>query len=245
MNAATIQSGEGLLIMKTILRDALFALVFCVCLLAHGVSERHAIASPGIPAGNKRPALSLAQAGSASLSALEQAINDEINRVRKSPSAYADWIVANRRKLPYSPKKKAVLNEAIRALRRTPTLSPLSVSQGLHLSALDIVNDQLPQAEFSHTGTDGSYIEDRQKRYGTVQGGSGEDAIIFYSPTAVRMVLAWIVDDFAPDRGHRKTILRPTLRFLGTACKEYPASNKGLAGATLCVSDFADGFVEK
>ena len=178
-------------------------------------------------------------------SQLEKEVFEEINRVRIDPAAYAKWMEDNRYNLPYKtlPDKMKVIDEAAQVLRSTMPLAPLRLSSIAHTSAEFHVDDQLPTGKFSHTGTDGSSVDARLRRFGHLTGAYGENAIAM-NPNeqgiieAAAIVLAWVIDDRVGNREHRKILLDKNYRLAGVACGKYPVS-KIFPGYTLCVMDFA------
>jgi uncharacterized protein YkwD len=57
--------------------------------------------------------------------------------------------------------------------------------------------------------------------------------------TAPMMVLGFIIDDGIPDRGHRKNIFNPELRYAGVARGDHKQFG------IMCVIDFAGEYIEK
>lgn len=178
-------------------------------------------------------------------SQLEKDVLSEINRVRTNPAAYAKWMEDNRYNLPYKtlPDKTKVIDEAAKVLKSTAPLSPLHLSSIAHTSAKFHVDDQLPTGKFSHTGTDGSSVDERLRRFGELIGAYGENAIAM-NPNergivdAKGIVLAWVIDDRMGNHGHRKIILDRNYQLAGVACGKYSAS-RIYPDYTLCVVDFA------
>ena len=69
----------------------------------------------------------------------------------------------------------------------------------------DHVLDTGPGGLIGHTGTDGSRPADRQKRYVTLEGSSGEN-IDYGKKSPLEVILALLIDDGVPNRGHRTNI---------------------------------------
>jgi uncharacterized protein YkwD len=183
------------------------------------------------------------------LSSVEQSVLDEINLARTNPSAYAD-ILAQRRqyfqgnllKLPGQVNRitnegVAALDEAISVLRSTSPLPALSPSQGLSLGAKDHVNDTGSKGIVGHTGSDGSDPAQRVDRYGTVQGGWGEN-IDYGASTGREIVIDLIVDDGVSSRGHRANILDNSWTEAGVSVGSHAQYG------TMAVIDFASQYKE-
>jgi uncharacterized protein YkwD len=115
----------------------------------------------------------------------EQDLLTEINQVRANPSAYATYLenlkpFFNGKEYkpaghqPFATQEGwAAVEDAIKFLRATKPLSPLTTSTGLSLSALAHVKDQSGSGATGHKGTDNSLIEQRVKPFGTWEGAIG------------------------------------------------------------------------
>jgi uncharacterized protein YkwD len=177
--------------------------------------------------------------------AFEKEILAEINSLRTNPATYAKWIEDNRKNLPYNPQsgKEKTIDEAIKALKLTAPLLPLTVSQAATKAAKSHVDNQLPTGKFSHNGTDGSTADSRLRRFGKLTGNYGENAIAM-NPNekgiveAKGIVPAWVIDDYVGNRAHRKFLLDKNFQFVGAGCGKY-SSSKIYPEYTLCVVDFA------
>lgn len=191
----------------------------------------------------------LAQAGNANFSALEQAIIAETNAARTNPQAYAaklekliPYFDGNLLKLPgeiplRTQEGVSAVNEAIQFLKSASSLSPLTASRGMSKAAADHVNDQGPSGKLGHTGTDGSKPWDRLNRYGEWQMVVGEN--ISYGPnTGEDVVMGLIIDDGVSDRGHRDNIFKPEFRVSGVACGDHAQYR------IMCTIDYAGGYEE-
>lgn len=185
------------------------------------------------------------------LSPLEKEVFYEINRARRDPKGCAShlekWkpyfdgnLLKFPDEIPIKTKEgwKAV-DEAIRFLRSTRAMRPLTLYQGMSLGAKDHVKDLLSSGRIAHTGTDGSQPWDRVSRYGTWKKPIGEN-IAFGFNRAQLIVMGLIIDDGVLGRGHRKNIFNPLFQAVGVACHEPTTPSK-----TLCVITFAGGYVEK
>ena len=208
-------------------------LAFTFILFALSASAAHA---QGGPSG-----------GDGFLSPLEKDIIREINLARTRPQEYAAYLEQLRPHFKgnvYQPPGRAglvtqegiaALEDAIRALRQARPLAPLNVSKGMYLGANVHVKDQGPRGLTSHKGTDGSFCEQRLGRFGSFQGGVGEN-LSFGSETARERVLTLLIDDGFATRGHRARLLSPDFRVAGVSCGDHTQLG------TMCVIILAGGF---
>lgn len=197
------------------------------------------------------PALCPAQSTSSSyLSELEREVVAELNFARQKPADYAKLVAARLQhfngKLYEPPGEIAVITkegkkavqEAVRFLQRARTLPPFQPSRGMSRAASDHVRDQGPKGRLQHEGTDGSQPWDRVNRYGDWRVTVGEN-IAYGEKSARDIVIGLIVDDGVSNRGHRKNIFNP--EFLAVGVAFGPHKKYG----TMCVIDFAGGFIER
>lgn len=168
--------------------------------------------------------------------ALERAVIAEINRLRADPAAYAEALdallplfdgdVLRRPGVRIGLKTRegpAAVREAAEALRATPALPALRREEGLSFAARDHARDLGPRGLATHAGTDGSTTADRAARYGQWRRRLTEN-LEFGSTTGRFVVIALLVDDAVPDRGHRKNLLDPMVAAVGVGCgphKQY------------------------
>jgi uncharacterized protein YkwD len=185
------------------------------------------------------------------LSQLEQDIITETNRLRQNPSAYAEELEKLKQfyegsllKLPgiaavETQEGIAALEEAIAVLRKTQPLPLLTASKGMSLGARDHTKDLGSSGHSGHGGSDGSSPFDRINRYGTWAVVAGEN--ISYSPinTAQWHIIQLLIDDGVPDRGHRKTLLKPDYNVAGVACGDHPVLGN------VCVMTYAGKYQDK
>ncbi len=141
--------------------------------------------------------------------ALKEEILAEINRVRTSPQAYADWLEDRKQyfegtllKLPgekpiRTNKGKAALEEAIAWLNNLEPLSKLSSSAEL----VEIAQEQIRNINSSQGSLN---LQEKTISYGKY--------------TAEGIVMQLIVDDGHPNRFNRQRILNPHLQATGIAC---------------------------
>jgi uncharacterized protein YkwD len=184
------------------------------------------------------------------LSHLEKAVVNEINLARTSPREYLSLLEQYKKyyegkilKLPgdtpiLTREGTSAVAEAVRSLRSQKPVFPLSPSKGMSSGAKDHVRDLRTSGASQHEGSDGSQAWDRVNRYGTWQKFIGEN-ISFGHDKARNIVMALMIDDGVPNRGHRKNILNPEFRMVGVACGDHPAYR------TICVITFAGGYREE
>lgn len=185
------------------------------------------------------------------LSPLEKEVVDEINLARAQPQKYLAFVEeykkyykGNQLFLPGSTRPittfdgVAAVDEAISFLRTVPPAPPLEIAKGLWLAAKDHASDLSGNGIIGHKGSDGSYPNARVDRYGK-WGEAIAESIVYNVDTARRMVVALIIDDGTPNRGHRKNIFDPNHRVIGVSVSA-PASF-----GSKCVIDYVGSFKEK
>ncbi|MBY5920756.1 CAP domain-containing protein [Ferrimonas balearica] len=195
------------------------------------------------------------------LSGVESEVLAELNFARTEPVRYAKEVLEPMRRYyrngeivdpPWRKARpgliqvvetqegEAALEEAITAMKRAKPAPALTPSYGLTLAARDYREEQAKQARIGHIGRNGSTPADRISRYGQWRELAGEN--LFYGD-ADRMigrfvVMALIIDDGVPDRGHRQAIMEPRYRRVGIGFGTHP-----LYGY-LCVQKFAAEFFD-
>ncbi len=197
------------------------------------------------------PGLAIDRArGGDDFSALEQDVLDEINLARTNPGSYRSYLKELKRRYVGRQIRLAgnyviqtkegvrAVDEATQYLLDTDPMPPLTWSKGMSLGAMDHVDEQGPTGMTGHRSGDGRQPWDRINRYGEGQGMIAEN-IAYGKLTARMMVLGFIVDDGIPDRGHRKNIFNPGLRYAGVACGDHRKFG------IMCVIDFAGGYAEE
>eukprot|EP00941_MAST-03F_sp_MAST-3F-sp1_P000293 g293.t1 len=112
---------------------------------------------------------------------------------------------------------RAVYEEASAFLKAQAPVPELTTSYGMTLAARDHCLDQGSKGLCGHNGTDGSSSSDRISRYGEWAVTTGENIDFGGGKTAEDVVLALIVDDGVPDRGHRKNVFNESFRRIGCA----------------------------
>lgn len=185
------------------------------------------------------------------LSPLEKEVIDEMNLARTQPQKYIAFIEeykqyykGNQLFLPGNQKPittfdgVAAVDEAISFLRTITPLPPLEITKGLCLAAKDHSGDLSLKGIIGHKGSDGSLPNARVDRYGR-WGDAIAESIVYNVDTARRMVVALIIDDGTPNRGHRNNIFNPGHHIIGVSVSE-PASF-----GSKCVIDYVGSFKEK
>lgn len=185
------------------------------------------------------------------LSPAEQDLLNEINQARAHPQLYASYLEKLKPLFngnEYTPAGQeegfkteegwSAVEDAIKFLRAAKPLGPLSMSHGLCLAAQAHVKDQSSTGSTGHKGNDSSLIEQRVKPFGTWQGGIGEN-LTYGNQSAREQLLAWLIDDGFPSRGHRRRIMSADYRVAGLSCGPHPEFQ------TMCVLTLAGGFVDR
>lgn len=166
----------------------------------------------------------------------------EINRVRADPPAYARELRAYARLFrgrvvadgnpggTLTREGVKAVDEAIRVLERQPPLPPLQPSRLLAAAAQDHADDQGPRGLLGHQSASGATPSQR-----VVARGGGpyiSETISYGSTSATAVVRQLLVDDGVADRGHRKALLAPDLRYAGAGCGPHAGF------VMMCVVDF-------
>lgn len=184
------------------------------------------------------------------LSALENAVLEELNLARTNPQTYAKLLEDYRKtfngKIAKRPGKidlmtsegTVAVDDAIRALKKQAPMSAMRPSKGMSLGARDHVKDIGPKGITGHSGSDGSKPFDRINRYGQWQQTAGEN-ISFGNDEGRAVLIQLIVDDAVSNRGHRTNIYKKEFNRVGIACGAHKIYG------TMCVQTFAGEYVEK
>lgn len=185
----------------------------------------------------------------ASYASLEQDLIAEINLARTRPTEYAAYLESLRpmfagreyrrpdRPALMTEEGAAPLEEAIKFMRATRPLSPLSAAQGMCSGARELVKDQGTSGATGHKGADGSFCEQRAERFGAWREPIGEN-LTYGDDSARERVLTLLIDDGVANRGHRQRILNPAYKVIGVACGAHKLGS-------VCAITFAGGFTDK
>ena len=172
------------------------------------------------------------------------AVVREMNLARQNPALYATYIEELRSHydgnvlvLPGQTRIRTKeglrsVDEAIRFLRSTRPLQPLTLSPGMCRGAADHCAAQVGGA-IGH-GNPAS----RMNRYGNWAAAWGEN-IAYGKTTARDIVMALIIDDGLPARKHRANIFAAKFNYAGAAYG--PHARYG----SVCSIDFAGGYAER
>jgi uncharacterized protein YkwD len=158
----------------------------------------------------------------------------EINYARANPQAYARELrdyrrLFNGRLVDDDPQTGghltregvAAVDEAIRALERQPALPPLEYGAVLAEAAQDHADEQGPRGLVGHESPSGASPSARVQARGG--GPYVAETISYGSATPRAVVRQLIVDDGVADRGHRKIVFSPDMRFAGAGCAAHAA----------------------
>uniref|UniRef100_A0A7S2UZA8 SCP domain-containing protein n=1 Tax=Fibrocapsa japonica TaxID=94617 RepID=A0A7S2UZA8_9STRA len=149
-----------------------------------------------------------------------------INKVRADPQSFVpafqerlgryDGKVLKREGKPNLLTDEGVdaVQDCITYLGSLSAVPPLTLAPGLCLAARDHVTDIGASGTTSHTGADGSSMQDRIERYGEWTDLIGEN-ICFAEDTPMDIVLSMLVDDAVKSRGHRKNIFNDRFKTVG------------------------------
>jgi uncharacterized protein YkwD len=218
-------------------------LIYCVSLLVSTAALIH------LPTIRETRAQNSVAPKAAAYNAMEQDLLKEMNLARTHPTEYAAYLVQLRSfyvgKELRQPGKPALvtdegvsaLDEAIRFLRAAKPVPAFNMSVGLCSGGRELVKDQGATGATGHRGADGSFCEQRSKRYGTWSDPIGED-ISYGNDTARERVMAFLIDDGVANRGHRMRLFNTNYKVVGVACGDHKMG-------VMCVITFAGGFSDK
>lgn len=185
------------------------------------------------------------------LDKLEKDVIFELNKVRSNPKRFAEEYLEELRasyegrtltypgRTPITTKEGVYpLNECIKILLKTDQLPILQPAEGLARAAYSLASDQKLHGGIGHISKNGATPKSRIERYGTWDKCSAED-ITYGSFEARQIVIALLVDDGVPDRGHRKNVLDPCFSFAGVSFGGHPTYQ------SMCVIDYAGEYKTK
>ncbi len=184
------------------------------------------------------------------LCSLEKEVVFELNKVRSNPQLYSKLYIEPLysaysgktftypgQKPTLSKEGNGALMECIAVLRKTDTMPILEPADGLIKSARLLVDDQ-QFGGIGHITRNGLTPQCRMDMYGEWDIASAEN-IAYGDYEARQIVIALLIDDGVPDRGHRKNILNPKFHNAGVASGRHPTYK------TMCVIDFAGAYKSK
>lgn len=109
-------------------------------------------------------------------------------------------------------------------MKKQKPLGKLSLSKALCQAAQDHADDTGSKGVTGHAGTDGSSMGTRVKRYGTWDTALAENCHYGATPNgAHEAVIALVIDDGVPSRGHRNNIFNEKLKYLGAGIASHTA----------------------
>lgn len=155
----------------------------------------------------------------------------EINRLRQDPSGYAASMETEAKR--YRGVKE--FKEAIKYLKSKNPIDTLITKYGLEQAAEDHATDCGKHNRASHTGSDGSDPLKRMLRYASVSSQAAEN-IAFGGMSARETVLMWVIDKGVKNRGHRKTLMNPNLKYVGVSIMPFKTYK------TIIVADFCEAY---
>lgn len=172
---------------------------------------------------------------------IENEILTELNLARTNPLAYSKVLEEYKLKQNNISKKNPELeksiDEAIRTMRTSKPIQPLSISIGITKAAKDHQEDLSQNGGKGHIGTDKSSPFDRMNRYGKWKTMAGEN-ISFKSITPREVVLELIIDEGVPGKGRRLNVLNSNYNICGIACGKHKTYKN------ICIINFAGGYIE-
>ena len=182
---------------------------------------------------------------------LEMDIRDEINRVRENPQEIIGELqecLKNFKgkyyKIPgtnvniVTHEGADAVIDALNELKNAHACVSLKESKGLYLASRDHSEDLGKSGRTSHTGTDGSRMNERIERYGDWDHSIAEN-IAFDDDHAKDIVYGMLIDDGNKTRGHRRNILNPHFQYFGIACHQHSKHKM------VTVIDFAVQYLDK
>jgi len=164
--------------------------------------------------------------------AIEGAVLAELNRARADPSGFArslrDWrglyrgtLIVRPGRVAYRTSEGVVpVDEAIAFVEHRREGSRLVPAPVLAAAAADHQAEQRATGDVGHGGIDGSSPADRVRRRG---GDRWVGEVIAYgADDPADIVRQLVVDDGVDDRGHRRLLFDPSLRYAGVSCGVHP-----------------------
>jgi uncharacterized protein YkwD len=185
------------------------------------------------------------------MSQLEKEIIQEMNLARTEPQKYAAFVEEYKKyyegnRLTIPGRKKAIItndglaavDEAVNFLRAQRPLPAFDIAKGVCSAAADHARDLAGKGIDGHRGSDGSTPNARVDRYGDWESSIGE-TIVYEVSTPRQIMIALLIDDGVPTRGHRRNIFDPNYKVTGISVSDP------LAFGSKCVIDYVGGFKEK
>lgn len=209
------------------------------------------LGSPAKPKEKYWPSELNTAKNTAYINQLERDVILELNKVRSNPKRYAEEYLEELRtafngKLFTYPGQVTIksqegirpLEECIKILKKTSPLPILKPAEGLSRAAAELMEDQQKHGGIGHISRKGANPQKRIEKYGEWDICSAED-ITYGSFEARQIVIALLIDDGVPSRGHRENILNPCSHYTGVANGGHPTYE------TMCVIDYAGEYKSK
>ena len=131
-----------------------------------------------------------------------------------------------------------VFADAIKYLRKLPSLPPLEWDDFLAKSAQEHVNDIGPKGLLTYESSDGTEPEKRITKYGNYWENLGEN-IDFGLNDEIGVIVSMTLDDGEKERPHRNNLFINDFKKIGIACGPHQTEFQ------MCVMDFAYEFFPK
>lgn len=171
---------------------------------------------------------------------MTKAIIAEVNVLRRDPAAYAEGMAMLRSSydgslLTYpgsgeqvqTSEGVAALADCLRDLRSAEPMPHVALSEAVS-SVCEWHLADLQQNDFcAHIGSDGSTPEMRLAQVGEYREQCGEN-VVFGISAAKEVVLHMLLDDGAPERGHRANLLNADFRFVGLGFGAHPSTGSAM-----------------
>jgi uncharacterized protein YkwD len=164
---------------------------------------------------------------------LKKDVAKEHSKIRKNPKSYIPLlekvIKYFKGKVIYKPGEtaglitnegKSAYEECIQFLKVQKPVGELIYDEELSRAAQDHADDIGPAGICDHYGADGSSMDERVERYVEWDKCISEN-IDFGANTAEDIIISLIVDDGIPERGHRKNIFQPEIKYIGVGIAEH------------------------
>lgn len=160
-------------------------------------------------------------------SQIEREILDEINLARTNPTLYITYLEDFRkyyegknlslpsRQMIVTNEGIAALDDAIKTLKSSKTVAALESSEFIAKATKDHLQDMIKNSIFGHKGSDGSFTDQRLNRYIYAETIRFGENVVMSGLTAREVVIAMLIDDGYPSRGHRKNVLDGGFKFVG------------------------------
>jgi uncharacterized protein YkwD len=178
------------------------------------------------------------------LTETEKEVIHELNKARTNPKAYVLYLKEERQYYNGKNVNKpgeitlrtheglVALDECIAVLEKAKPVGILHPHQGLSDAAKWLAADQAKTGQTGHTGSDGSTLPQRVRRYCAEQYANIGENISYGNNAARQIVMQLLIDDGVPARGHRDNIMDAVFDCCGIAINTHSVYRH------LCVMDF-------